>query len=104
ALKPTSTTGRKYNTITRDKKENEMIALDPFVLPQGYYIKPQTSNHCIDQLMAQYVQWHLFPISPELQEPLWTSSSVELRSSLLLCKQNTRKYEKKKGRGFPFVV
>ncbi|KAF3609709.1 hypothetical protein DY000_02049129 [Brassica cretica] len=63
---------RKYNTISRDKKENEMIALDPFVLPQ-------------DQLMAQYVQWNLFPISPELQKPLWTSSSVELRSSLLLC-------------------
>ncbi|KAH0879826.1 hypothetical protein HID58_067220 [Brassica napus] len=103
---------RKYNTITRDKKENEMIALDPFVLPQGYYIKPQTivlvcpliTKSLSDQLMAQYVQWHLFPISPELQKPLWTSSSVELRSSLLLCKQNTRKYEKKKGRGFPFVV
>lgn len=123
---------RKYNTITRDKKENEMIALDPFVLPQGYYIKPQTivlvcplitkslyfglfcfcyicvnggfSSYRSDQLVAQYVQWHLFPISPELQKPLWTSSSVELRSSLLLCKQNTRKYEKKKGRGFPFVV
>ncbi|CAN6804706.1 unnamed protein product, partial [Brassica oleracea] len=84
------------NTITRDKKENEMIAVDPFVLPQGYYIKPQTIV-LVYQLMAQYVQWHLFPISPELQEPLWTSSSVELRSSLLLCKQNTRKSRKRKG-------
>ena len=47
-----------------------------------------------DQLMAQYVQWHLFPINPELQEPLWTSSSVELCSSLLLVskiQENTRK-------------
>lgn len=33
---------RKLHTVTRDKKETEMIALDPFVLPQGYYIKPQT--------------------------------------------------------------
>ncbi|KAH0898378.1 hypothetical protein HID58_047946 [Brassica napus] len=65
---------------------------------------PQANIYNWNQLVAQYVQWHLFPISPELQEPLWTSSSVELRSSLLLCKQNTRKYEKKKGRGFPFVV
>lgn len=33
----------------------------------------------VDQLMAQYAQCHLFPINPELQEPLRTASPpVEL--------------------------
>ena len=31
----------------------------------------------VDQLLAQYAQCHLFPINPELQEPLRTASPVE---------------------------
>ncbi|CAN6821159.1 unnamed protein product, partial [Brassica oleracea] len=82
------------NTITREKKENEMIALDPFVLPPGYYIKPQTIV-LVYQLMAQYVQWHLFPISPELQEPLF-GQGLQLSSAVACCfvskiQENTRK-------------
>ncbi|KAG5388112.1 hypothetical protein IGI04_029653, partial [Brassica rapa subsp. trilocularis] len=82
AFKPTSTIGRKQNTVTRDKKETEMIARgrhDPCVVPRAVpMVEAMVALVLVDQLMAQYAQCHLFPINPELQEPLRTASPVEL--------------------------
>ncbi|KAF3574620.1 hypothetical protein F2Q69_00058447 [Brassica cretica] len=81
AFKPTSTIGRKQNTVTRDKKETEMIARgrhDPCVVPRAVpMVEAMVALVLVDQLMAQYAQCHLFPINPELQEPLRTASPVE---------------------------
>jgi len=82
AFKPTSTIGKKQNTVTRDKKETEMIARgrhDPCVVPRAVpMVEAMVALVLVDQLMAQYAQCHLFPINTDLQEPLHTASPVEL--------------------------
>ncbi|EOY18630.1 Chorismate synthase / 5-enolpyruvylshikimate-3-phosphate phospholyas, putative isoform 3, partial [Theobroma cacao] len=71
AFKPTATIG---NTVTREKKEIELIARgrhDPCVVPRAVpMVEAMVALVLVDQLMAQYAQCNLFPINPELQEPL----------------------------------
>jgi chorismate synthase len=73
-FKPTSTISRKQNTVTRDKKETELIARgrhDPCVVPRAVpMVEAAVAMVLIDQLLAQYAQCQLFPINPEFQEPL----------------------------------
>ncbi|XP_021295509.1 chorismate synthase, chloroplastic isoform X1 [Herrania umbratica] len=74
AFKPTATIGKKQNTVTREKKEIELIARgrhDPCVVPRAVpMVEAMVALVLVDQLMAQYAQCNLFPINPELQEPL----------------------------------
>ncbi|CAI9273433.1 unnamed protein product [Lactuca saligna] len=74
AFKPTSTIGRKQNTVTRDKNETELIARgrhDPCVVPRAVpMVEAMVALVLVDQLMAQYAQCELFPINPDFQEPL----------------------------------
>ncbi|KAK4279686.1 hypothetical protein QN277_011425 [Acacia crassicarpa] len=74
AFKPTSTIGKKQHTVTRDKKETELIARgrhDPCVVPRAVpMVEAMVALVLVDQLMAQYAQCNLFPVNPELQEPL----------------------------------
>ncbi|KAF9676693.1 hypothetical protein SADUNF_Sadunf08G0029500 [Salix dunnii] len=74
AFKPTSTIGRKQHTVTRDKKETELIARgrhDPCVVPRAVpMVEAMVALVLMDQLMAQYSQSYLFPINSDLQEPL----------------------------------
>ncbi|KAJ9545547.1 hypothetical protein OSB04_025254 [Centaurea solstitialis] len=74
AFKPTSTISRKQNTVTRDKKETELIARgrhDPCVVPRAVpMVEASVALVLIDQLLAQYAQCQLFPINPAFQEPL----------------------------------
>ncbi|OAY38824.1 chorismate synthase, chloroplastic [Manihot esculenta] len=78
AFKPTSTIGKKQHTVTRDKKDTELIARgrhDPCVVPRAVpMVEAMVALVLVDQLMAQHAQCHLFPINPELQE------SIELPS------------------------
>ncbi|KAL9422143.1 hypothetical protein AB3S75_034415 [Citrus x aurantiifolia] len=71
AFKPTSTIGRKQNTVTREKKETELIARgrhDPCVVPRAVpMVEAMVALVLMDQLMAQHAQCHLFPINPDLQ-------------------------------------
>ncbi|KAJ4979690.1 hypothetical protein NE237_010470 [Protea cynaroides] len=74
AFKPTSTIGRRQNTVTRDKHETELIARgrhDPCVVPRAVpMVEAMVALVLVDQLMAQYAQCELFPINTDLQEPL----------------------------------
>lgn len=74
AFKPTATIARKQNTVTRDKKETELIARgrhDPCVVPRAVpMVEAGVALVLMDQLMAQYAQCHLFPCNPDVQEPL----------------------------------
>ncbi|XAR72094.1 Chorismate synthase [Bertholletia excelsa] len=74
AFKPTSTIGRRQNTVTRDKHETELIARgrhDPCVVPRAVpMVEAVVALVLVDQLMAQYAQCEMFPINPELQEPM----------------------------------
>ncbi|KAL5734955.1 hypothetical protein ACOSP7_032816 [Xanthoceras sorbifolium] len=74
AFKPTSTIARKQHTVTRDKKETELIARgrhDPCVVPRAVpMVEAMVALVLVDQLMAQYAQCHLFPINPELQDAM----------------------------------
>ncbi|KAJ4720805.1 Chorismate synthase [Melia azedarach] len=74
AFKPTSTIGRKQNTVTREKKEIELIARgrhDPCVVPRAVpMVEAMVALVLVDQLMAHYAQCNLFPINSELQEPM----------------------------------
>ncbi|KAI3705546.1 hypothetical protein L1987_75785 [Smallanthus sonchifolius] len=74
AFKPTSTISRKQNTVTRDKKETELIARgrhDPCVVPRAVpMVEASVALVLIDQLLSQYAQCQLFPINPDFQEPL----------------------------------
>lgn len=71
-FKPTSTIGRKQHTVTRDKKETELIARgrhDPCVVPRAVpMVEAMVALVLVDQLMAQHAQCHLFPFNPELQD------------------------------------
>ncbi|XWS07942.1 hypothetical protein CRYUN_Cryun41cG0034700 [Craigia yunnanensis] len=74
AFKPTATIAKKQQTVTREKKEIELIARgrhDPCVVPRAVpMVEAMVALVLADQLMAQYAQCNLFPINPELQEPL----------------------------------
>nr|ABA90483.1 chorismate synthase [Glycine max] len=74
AFKPTSTIGKKHNTVTRDTKETEFIARgrhDPCVVPRAVpMVEAMVALVLVDQLMAQYAQCNLFPVNSDLQEPL----------------------------------
>ncbi|KAK4366530.1 hypothetical protein RND71_014410 [Anisodus tanguticus] len=84
AFKPTSTISvrilsfclpsRKQQTVTRDKHDIELIARgrhDPCVVPRAVpMVEAMVALVLVDQLMAQYAQCMMFPINPELQEPL----------------------------------
>ncbi|KAK7279663.1 hypothetical protein RJT34_24719 [Clitoria ternatea] len=74
AFKPTSTIGKKQNTVTRDKKETELIARgrhDPCVVPRAVpMVEAMVALVLVDQLMAQYAQCNLFPVNRDLQEPM----------------------------------
>ncbi|XP_034205386.1 chorismate synthase, chloroplastic isoform X2 [Prunus dulcis] len=67
-------TQKKQNTVTRDKHEIELIARgrhDPCVVPRAVpMVEATIALALVDQLMAHYAQCHMFPINPELQEPL----------------------------------
>ncbi|KAG5610908.1 hypothetical protein H5410_022189 [Solanum commersonii] len=70
--------GRKQQTVTRDKHETELIARgrhDPCVVPRAVpMVEAMVALVLVDQLMAQYSQCMMFPINPELQEPLQSST------------------------------
>ncbi|GMH31856.1 hypothetical protein Nepgr_033700 [Nepenthes gracilis] len=74
AFKPTSTIGKKQNTVTRGKEETELLARgrhDPCVVPRAVpMVEAMVALVLVDQLMAQYAQCQLFPINPALQEPM----------------------------------
>ncbi|CAN4112879.1 unnamed protein product [Withania somnifera] len=78
AFKPTSTIARKQQTVTRDKHDTELIARgrhDPCVVPRAVpMVEAMVALVLVDQLMAQYAQCMMFPINPELQEPLQSST------------------------------
>ncbi|KAG6669881.1 hypothetical protein CIPAW_01G273500 [Carya illinoinensis] len=74
AFKPTATGHNKQHTVTRDKKEMELIAHgrhDPCVVPRAVpMVEAMVALVLLDQLMAQHGQCNLFPINPNLQEPM----------------------------------
>ncbi|KAL4335638.1 hypothetical protein GQ457_07G018460 [Hibiscus cannabinus] len=74
AFKPTATISKKQQTVTREKKEIELLARgrhDPCVVPRAVpMVEAMVALVLVDQLMAQHAQCNLFPINPELQEPL----------------------------------
>ncbi|XP_059628304.1 chorismate synthase 2, chloroplastic [Cornus florida] len=73
AFKPTSTIGKKQNTVTRDKQETELIARgrhDPCVVPRAVpMVEAMVALVLVDQLLAQYAQCHLPLTNPEFKEP-----------------------------------
>ncbi|KAB1219085.1 Chorismate synthase, chloroplastic [Morella rubra] len=75
AFKPTATIGIKQQTVTRDKKPIELRALDrhdPCILPRAVpVVEAMVALVLVDELMAQHAQCNLFPINPDLQEPLF---------------------------------
>ncbi|KDP45105.1 hypothetical protein JCGZ_18547 [Jatropha curcas] len=80
AFKPTATISKKQNTVTRDRKEIELIARgrhDPCVVPRAVpMVEAMVALVLVDQLMAHHAQCGLFPINPMLQEPL-NEASIE---------------------------
>lgn len=82
AFKPTSTIGRKQNTVTRDKIETELIARgrhDPCVVPRAVpMVESMVALVLVDQLMAQYAQNQLFPINSDLQESILKPESANM--------------------------
>ncbi|KAI4351392.1 hypothetical protein L6164_005761 [Bauhinia variegata] len=75
AFKPSATIGKKQHTVTREKKETELIQRgrhDPCVAPRAVpVVEAMVALVLVDQLMAQYAQCNLFPVNPELQEPMF---------------------------------
>ncbi|PIN09701.1 Chorismate synthase [Handroanthus impetiginosus] len=74
AFKPTPTIFMKQHTVTRDKRETELVVRgrhDPCVVPRAVpIVEAMVALVLVDQIMAQYAQCMLFPINPALQEPL----------------------------------
>ncbi|KAF7820126.1 chorismate synthase [Senna tora] len=74
AFKPTPTIAIKQHTVTRDKKEVDLIVRgrhDPCVVARAVpIVEGMVALVVVDQLMAQYAQCNLFPINSNLQEPL----------------------------------
>lgn len=81
AFKPTSTIAKKQHTVTRDKKETELIARgrhDPCVVPRAVpMVEAVVALVLVDQLMAQYAQCNLFPVNLDFQEPMVAALSPE---------------------------
>ena len=65
AFKPTSTIGKKQNTVRRDKSDTELIARgrhDPCVVPRAVpMVEAMTALVLVDQLMRHHAQCGLFP-------------------------------------------
>ncbi|XP_057799060.1 chorismate synthase 2, chloroplastic-like isoform X2 [Salvia miltiorrhiza] len=80
AFKPTPIIYKKQRTVTRDKREIEVIdrgRRDPCVAPRGVpIVEAMVALVLVDQLMAQYAQCTLFPINTALQEPLESRSQL----------------------------
>ncbi|AES62175.2 putative chorismate synthase [Medicago truncatula] len=80
-FKPTSTITKKQSTVTRDKKETELIARgrhDPCVVPRAVpMVEAMVALVLVDQLMAQYAQCNLFPANFDLQESLSAKLETE---------------------------
>lgn len=74
AFKPTATIAKKQNTVTREKKETELIARgrhDPCVVPRAVpMVEAMVALALVDQLMAHHAQCLMFPVNPALQEPV----------------------------------
>ncbi|CAL9207312.1 unnamed protein product [Musa hybrid cultivar] len=74
AFKPTSTIGKKQNTVTRDGHETELIARgrhDPCVVPRAVpMVEAMVALVLLDQLMAHTAQCGLFPSNPALQQQI----------------------------------
>ncbi|CAK7325481.1 unnamed protein product [Dovyalis caffra] len=74
AFKPTPAIAMSQHTVTRDKKETELIfrgRFDHCIAPRAVpVVEAMVALVLMDQLMAQYSQCYLFPINSELQEPL----------------------------------
>lgn len=87
AFKPTATIGKKQQTVTRDKKETELITRgrhDPCVVPRAVpMVEAMVALVLADQLMAQYAQCNLFPLNQDLQEPLELPKYVEADEAAL---------------------
>ncbi|GMN51098.1 hypothetical protein TIFTF001_020254 [Ficus carica] len=87
AFKPTATIGKKQQTVTRDKKETELITRgrhDPCVVPRAVpMVEAMVALVLADQLMAQYAQCNLFPPNQDLQEPLELPKYVEADEAAL---------------------
>lgn len=70
-FKPTSTIGKKQNTVTRNRDETELVARgrhDPCVLPRAVpMVEAMAAMVLVDQLMAQIAQCEMFPINLDLQ-------------------------------------
>ncbi|KAG0477573.1 hypothetical protein HPP92_012292 [Vanilla planifolia] len=71
AFKPTSTIGKKQNTVTRNREEIELIARgrhDPCVVPRAVpMVEAMAALVLVDQLMAHVAQCELFPLNADLQ-------------------------------------
>ncbi|CAL5209232.1 unnamed protein product [Lathyrus oleraceus] len=80
AFKPTSTIS-KQSTVTRDKKETDLIARgrhDPCVVPRAVpMVEAMVALVLVDQLMAQYAQSNLFPVNLDFQESLSAKLETE---------------------------
>ncbi|KAH0451238.1 hypothetical protein IEQ34_018537 [Dendrobium chrysotoxum] len=87
-FKPTSTIGKKQNTVTRNREETELLARgrhDPCVLPRAVpMVEAMAALVLVDQLMAQIAQCEMFPINLDLQrsvgEPINGSVKVPSES------------------------
>ncbi|XP_073111344.1 chorismate synthase, chloroplastic isoform X2 [Elaeis guineensis] len=87
AFKPTSTIGKKQNTVTRDRQETELIARgrhDPCVVPRAVpMVEAMVALVLLDQLMAHLAQCEMFPVNPVLQQPVSPLVNGPLLSSKL---------------------
>ncbi|KAL5710077.1 chorismate synthase [Ranunculus cassubicifolius] len=74
AFKPTATIGKKQLTVSRDKKEIELITRgrhDPCVVPRAVpMVEAMVALVLVDQLIAHHAQCQLFPINAALQDPI----------------------------------
>ncbi|KAF5186054.1 Chorismate synthase [Thalictrum thalictroides] len=74
AFKPTATIGKKQLTVTRDRKEIELMTRgrhDPCVVPRAVpMVEAMVALVLVDQLIAHHGQCELFPINPALQDPI----------------------------------
>jgi len=81
AFKPTSTISKKQSTVTRDKKETDLIARgrhDPCVVPRAVpMVEAMVALVLVDQLMAQYAQSNLFPVNLDFQESMSAKLETE---------------------------
>ncbi|KAF9605366.1 hypothetical protein IFM89_016919 [Coptis chinensis] len=71
AFKPTATIGKKQLTVTRDRKEIELVTRgrhDPCVVPRAVpMVEAMVALVLADQLIGHHGQCQLFPGNPDLQ-------------------------------------